>query len=222
MSSSSREGGPTRLPLAAAAFVVLVCIAILALSGWREWTSRQTALTDAEVDVTNLAQSLTQHANDTFELAEVLVIGLVNQLEAGGTGPGAMARLESAINLRKGTLGRIRGLFVYDATGRWLATSENVDPAAFNNADRDYFKQHRDSPDRGTVIGLPVRSRSGGQWVITVSRRYDRPDGSFGGVALASIDASYFADFYKQFGVREHGAISLLSADGIVMARSVD
>jgi diguanylate cyclase (GGDEF)-like protein/PAS domain S-box-containing protein len=222
MSSSSREGGPTRLPLAAAAFVVLVCVAILALSGWREWTSRQTALTDAEVDVANLAQSLTQHANDTFELAEVLVIGLVNQLEAGGTGPGAMARLESAINLRKGTLGRIRGLFVYDATGRWLATSENVDPTAYNNADRDYFRQHRDSPDRGTVIGLPVKSRSGGQWVITVSRRYDRPDGSFGGVALASIDASYFADFYKQFGVREHGAISLLGADGIVMARSVD
>jgi hypothetical protein len=118
MSSRPRAGRPTRLPLAAAAFVVLVCVAILALSGWREWTSRQAALTDAEVDVTNLARSLTQHANDTFEIAEMLVIGLVNQLEGGGTGPGAMARLERAVDLRKGTLGRIRGLFVYDEEGR--------------------------------------------------------------------------------------------------------
>ena len=200
----------------------MVCLAILALSGWRAWESRQTALTDAETDVRNLAQSLTQHANDTFEIAEILVIGLVNQLEGGGTGPGAMARLKRAIDLRSDTLGRIRGLFVYDDTGRWLATSEGVDPTAFNNADRDYFRQHRQSPDKGTLIGPPVRSRSSGHWIITVSRRFDRADGSFGGVVLASIDASYFADFYRQFGVGPHGVITLLNDNSVVLARSVD
>ncbi|MBV8190708.1 MAG: diguanylate cyclase [Alphaproteobacteria bacterium] len=222
MSTIRRNAGQIRLSRAAAAFVVLVCVAILALNGWREWTSRQAALTTAESNVSNLAESLTQHAQDTFELAEVLVIGLVNQLEAGGTGPGAMVRLEKAIKLRQVSLGRIHGLFVYDESGRWLATSEDVDPAAFNNADRDYFRQHRDSADKGTVIGMPVKSRSGGQWIITVSRRFDRPDGTFGGVVLASIDASYFAQYYEQFEVGPNGAISLLSASGIVLARSVN
>jgi diguanylate cyclase (GGDEF)-like protein/PAS domain S-box-containing protein len=222
MSMISRVAKQMRLTRAAGAFVVLVCVAILALNGWREWASREAALGAAETNVTNLAESLTQHAQDTFELAEMLVIGLVNQLEAGGTGPGAMARLESAIKLRQGSMGRIHGLFVYDETGRWLATSEDVDPARFNNSDRDYFKQHRDSPDRGTLIGLPVKSRAGGQWVITVSRRFDRPDGTFGGVVLASIDASYFARFYEQFEVGPNGAISLLSTSGTVLARSVD
>jgi hypothetical protein len=205
MSSSHRQVGPTRLPLAAAAFLVLVCVAFLGLSGWREWTSRRAVLTGAEIDVRNLAESLSQYVDDTFELSDTLVVGFVNQLEAAGTGPGAMARLQSAINMRKGALGRIRGLFVYDDTGRWLASSADVDLTLFNNSDRDYFKQHSRSPDRGTLIGHPVKSRSGGEWIITVSRRFDRPDGSFGGVVLASIDAGHFAEYFRQFDVGPHG-----------------
>ena len=214
--------GLGRLPLVAAAFVVLVCAAILALSGWREWTSRQSALQNAETDVANLARSLSQHAEDTFELADSLVIGLVTRLETDGTTPEAIARLRNFIELRKPTLGRVRGLFVYDETGRWLATSEKVDYSALNNSDRDYFKRHRDSPDREALIGNPVKSRSGGQWVITVSRRFNHADGSFAGVALATIDASYFAQFYKQFDLGPNGVITLLNAHGILLARSVD
>ncbi|MBV8190362.1 MAG: PAS domain S-box protein [Alphaproteobacteria bacterium] len=165
---------------------------------------------------------MSQYIDDTFELADTLVVGFVYQLETAGTGPGAMVRLQSAINRRKGSLGRIRGLFVYDHTGRWLATSADVDLTLFNNSDRDYFKQHSQSPDKGPLIGNPVKSRSGGEWIITVSRRFDRPDGSFGGVVLASIDVGYFAEYFQQFDIGPHGAISLLSSSGVLLARSVD
>jgi diguanylate cyclase (GGDEF)-like protein/PAS domain S-box-containing protein len=94
--------------------------------------------------------------------------------------------------------------------------------AGLNNSDRDYFQRHRASPDRGTLIGRPVKSRSGGQWIITASRRFNHPDGSFAGVALTTIDVSYFSQFYEQFDVGARGAISLLSADGILLARSRD
>jgi diguanylate cyclase (GGDEF)-like protein/PAS domain S-box-containing protein len=183
---------------------------------------RDAALENAEVDMANLARSLSQHAEDTFELADSLISGLVNQLEADGTSPAAIAKLQNVIDFRKATLGRIRGLFVYDETGRWLAASENVNLAAFNNSDRDYFKHHRDSRDRRALIGNPVKSRSGGQWIITVSRRFNHPDGSFAGVVLATLDAAYFAQFYRQFDIGPNGAIALLSTGGIVLARSVD
>jgi hypothetical protein len=179
MNLGRRDAGLRRLPFVAAAFVILVCVAILVLSGWREWLSRQAALDIAEVDVANLAQSLAQHAEDTLEMADYLVVGIANQLEADGTGPRALARLQSSMHLRKATLGRIRGLFVYDENGRWLATSENVDLTEFNNSDRDYFKHHQESSDGATLIGKPVVSRSGGQWVITLSRRFNRSAGSF-------------------------------------------
>ena len=222
MSASLRNASLRQLAFLAGGFVALLCVALLTLSSLRELGLRHEALKAAEIDVANIAQSLVQHADDSFELADSLVLGLVHRLEADGTGPGALQRLRKDINLRRGTMGRVRGLFVYDENGRWLATSESVNTALFNNSDRDYFKQHRDSPDKGLLISNPIRSRSGGQWVITASRRFDRPDGSFAGVVLATIDASYFADFYKRFDLGPTGVITLIDKSGIVLARSVD
>ena len=91
---AGRELGKTRLPLWAAGFVVLICAAILGLSGWREWETRNTELKNAEIDVANLAQSLVQHADDTFELVDTVLIGLVHRLELDGTGPDTIAKLQ--------------------------------------------------------------------------------------------------------------------------------
>jgi len=222
MSSSRGEIGTARLPLRVAGFVTLACLAILALSGWREWESRQVDLRNAEVDMANLARSLAQHAEDSFELADTILAGMVDRMEVGGTSPAALEKVQTFLKARKYNRQRIRGIFVYDDTGRWLATTENVDLAGLNNSDRDYFQRHRASTDRGTLIGQPVKSRSGGQWIITLSRRFDRPDGSFGGVVLTSIDVAYFTQFYRRFDIGPNGAVSLLNADGIMLARSRD
>ncbi|MCC8955147.1 diguanylate cyclase [Bradyrhizobium sp. Pear77] len=222
MPSYRRELGKARLPFWAAGFVALACVAILALSGWREWESRQVDLRNAEVDMANLAGSLTQHAEDTFDLADTILTGMVDRMEVGGTGTAAVAKIHTFLQSRKYNRQRIRGIFVYDETGRWLATTEDVDLAALNNSDRDYFQRHRATNDRGTLIGKPVKSRSGGQWIITLSRRFNHSDGSFAGVVLASIDVAYFTEFYRRFDIGPNGAVSLLNADGIMLARSSD
>ena len=64
MSSPGRKRGSIHLPISAGAFVALICVAILVLSGWREWSTREAELKNAEVDVANLSESLTQHADD--------------------------------------------------------------------------------------------------------------------------------------------------------------
>jgi diguanylate cyclase (GGDEF)-like protein/PAS domain S-box-containing protein len=221
MDAASHKLGLTRLPFLAATFVALVCVAIVASSGWAEWTSRGVVLRNAEVDLGNLARSLTQQADDSFELAETTLISIVSGLETAGTNP-RMARLRAFLDTRKSSLGRIRGLFVYDENGRWLATTEDVSLADQNNGDRDYFRHHRESNDLGTFIGKPVHSRSSGQWVITLSRRWNHPDGTFAGVALASIEASYFSDFYGQFDIGPRDSVTLLRSDGIALARRPD
>src|SRR5689334_19815617 len=124
--ATSRELGKTRLPLWAAGFVVLICLAILGLSAWREWESRNAELRNAETDVANLAHSLVQHADDTFELADTILVGLVHRLELDGMGPDTIEKLQTYLPTRKSS-DRIRGIFVYDETGRWLATTEQID-----------------------------------------------------------------------------------------------
>lgn len=218
---TSRELGKAHLPLWAAGFVALICVTILGLSAWREWESRNAELRSAEIDVTNLAHSLIQHADDTFELADTILVGLVHRLELDGLGPDAIAKLQTYLPTRKSS-DRIRGIFVYDETGRWLATTEQVDLSGLNNSDRDYFRQHRASRDKGTLIGRPVKSRSGGQWIITASRRIDHPDGSFAGVVLLTIDVAYFSKFYQRFDFGPNGSASLLNTAGIMLARSGD
>ena len=221
MIAQLRLFGRSYLTPLAAGFVFFVCVAIVAISGWREWESRAVDLKNAEVDMANLARSLTQHAEDTFELADSILLGLVNRLEIDGSDPKAIAKLQAFLPQRVINT-RIKGIFVYDETGQWLTTTESIDFAKLNNADREYFKRHRNTDDRNTFIGKPVKSRSGGQWIVTASRRFEHSDGSFAGVALVTIDVSYFSKFYEQFDIGPDGAVTLLSADGIILARTHD
>ena len=222
MDAVSHKAGLPRLPVWAAVFVVLVCVAIVVSTGWTEWVSRDNELRNAEVQLGNIVHSLRQHADDTVELAESVLTGIVTGLEADSANPARIARLQSILNVRKPGLGRIRGLFVYGEDGRWLATTEAVNLGDYNNSDRDYFRRHRDTADRAMLIGRPVRSKSSGQWVMTLSRRWNHPDGRFAGVVAATVESAYFSKFYAQFDIGQSGAISLQSADGITLAHSRD
>ncbi len=208
-----------RLTVITGFFVAMVCIAIVGLSAWRELGSRAADLKNAEVETSNLARSLTQYADDTFELADNFLMSTVSRLEMDGVSSSAIARLRKVLESRRPGLGRIRGLFVYDSAGRWLATSEDIDIGGLNNGDRDYFAFHRASSDRGTHLGDPVKSRSGGQWIITASRRFDNADGSFAGVVLATVDVAHFSQFFSKFDIGPNGSVSMLSTSGVMLAR---
>lgn len=197
----------------------VACVVVLWLSWYRETQIRDGDVRIAEVETSNLARSLVQQAEDSIELVDNALIGIVHWLENFGDRPQAIKHLQELLLLRKATLPRLRGLFVYDANGDWLATSEGSNISGHNNSDRDYFKYHRANADRQPYIGSPVISKSGGQWILTVSRRMDGPDGRFSGVALASIDVSYFVDKFRRFDVGSQGSLALLRSDGTLLAR---
>jgi diguanylate cyclase (GGDEF)-like protein/PAS domain S-box-containing protein len=211
-----------RLPFAAGAFVSAICLTILALMCWEEWNARSFHLKSAEVDMANLSRSLAQHAEDSFAVLDVSILGLVARLEKDGAGPEVISTLSGILALRKNDSRRIHGLFIYDEHGRWLATSEKISLEGLNNSDRDYFRYHKENNRREALIGRPVESRATGDWIITASRRFNHPDGSFAGVVLASVKSEYFSRFFSQFETGAKGSINLLSTDGIMMARSHD
>ena len=211
--------GLARVPVRAAAFVALVCIAILALSGWREWTARSLKLKAAEVEMANLARSLTQHAEDSFDLLDASILGTANQLEADGTGTETLAKVGKTLAERKATFRRIYNIVVFNESGRWIAAAAWSGP---NVSEYEFFLHHKQSAERAAFIGKPFVSKTRNVWIVTVSRRFNHSDGSFAGVVVATIDAQYFSEFYRRFDIGINGAISLLSADGVVLARSSD
>jgi hypothetical protein len=210
MNVAYRKTGLTRLPLLAASFVVLVCVTILGMSASREWSLRAAILTDAEVDMANLARSLTQHAEDSLDLLDASILGAVGRLETDGAGPEVLAKLQNIFAARKAGLNRIHGLIICDENGNRLTPGAS----GKNLSDREYFQHHRQSTARDAFVGHPVEANSDDEWIVTVSRRFNHPDGSFAGVVLATTTARYFSEFYRQFDIGVNSVITLLSADG--------
>jgi diguanylate cyclase (GGDEF)-like protein len=206
------------LPLAIT-FVVIVCLSLLATQLWMAWHAREVQLGEAAQESANLTQSVAQHAYDTIKETDTALVGLVERIENDGASDLERSRIHNLLVLRVAELPQLQGIFVYAKDGSWLVNSQKVLLKNLNNADREYFKYHKNNNDRSPYIGSPIRSKSTGDWIITVSRRINLADGSFGGVVLATINMNYFRLFYDRFSIGERGAIFIANGNGILLLR---
>lgn len=223
----SRSGMPlmaelagARLKVRSAVFLlVAVCLSMTVIVIWEAWNSRQYHLHDKEVAMSNLAQTLASQARASIKQADTLLFTLVDRLENDGMGPAQIPRLQRLLRAQRSELAQLHGLFVYDEDGRWVANSNGAELPSANNADREYFIFHRDHPDRGPHIGPSIKSRSSGEWIMTVSRRLNHPDGRFAGVALATIYLSHFLDLYDSIDMGNNGVINLIADNATIVVR---
>lgn len=210
-----------RLPIMflATSFVILVCISLIAVETWLTWRAHVIQLDETKISTANLAQSVAQHAYDTIKETDTILVGLVERLEVDGVAEGQQARIRALLVNRVAELPQLHGIFVYGHDGRLLVNSQAAMLSDQNNADQEYFAFHREHLDRGPHIGPPIRSKSTGEWIVTVSRRINGPGGSFAGVALATINMNYFSQFYKGFAIGQNGAIFIALDNGIMLVR---
>ncbi|MGF6993525.1 diguanylate cyclase (GGDEF)-like protein [Paraburkholderia sp. GAS32] len=200
-------------------FVVIVCLSLVVLDGWRSWNARAVELGEMDVATSNLSRAMAQQADDTFKEADTALLGIVERVQHDGLGPAALKRLHDVLVMRRQGLPQLDGLFVFDKNGIWIVNSTSTPLNRFNNSDREYFVFHRDNADPGPHIGVPVVSRSSGKWVIPVSRRINKPDGSFGGVVLATVDIDFFKAFYNSLQIGNAGAVALVLNSGVMLIR---
>ena len=200
------------------AFVVVVCLTLLGLNAMRAWGERARAIGESRQDTSNLARSLAQHAEDTIRTADAVLIGLVERLEIDGSGEASLARLRPLLIEQVTSLPMLKGLTVVDETGLGLLSSVST-LQQYSFTDRDYFDFHRTHPDHGPHLGVPIRSRATGEWLIPVTRRFNHPDGSFAGIMVASLNIEFFQQFYATFDVGANSAILFALDPGTVITR---
>jgi diguanylate cyclase (GGDEF)-like protein len=206
------------ITLRAIAFVVIVCVCLIAIDSWLSWNARSVQLQEMSIATANLARAMAQQADDTIKEADTTLVGIVERVEYDGASPTALARLHRLLAMRTTELPQLNGLFVYDENGKWIADAQPTLLRNFNNADREYFVFHRTHADLGPHIGIPVISRSTGKWVIPISRRINHADGSFGGVAVATVNVDFLESFYDSLQIGQAGAAALISNSAIMMA----
>ncbi len=61
--------------------------------------------------------------------------------------------------------------------------------------------------------------RVSGKWSVQVTRRINKADGTFGGVAVISVNPTYFTNFYQQANLGAQGLVLLVGLDGIGRAK---
>lgn len=192
---------------------------LLAIDGWQSWRARTDQIQAMERDSSNLAKAAAEQANQTFGMADAIIVGIVERVQYDGIDPKALVRLNRVLRLRRAELPELSGLFVYDRHGKWIASSLPQTPSDANNADREYFQYHQSHQDLTPHIGIMVRSRSSGKWIVPISRRISDADGRFIGVVLATIDADYFSRFYDSLDIGQAGAIAMILDRGVMLVR---
>ncbi len=83
----------------------------------------------------------------------------------------------------------------------------------------EHFRLHA-ARDTGELhVGTPVPGLAAGTASVQLTRRINKPDGSFGGVAMIAIDPAYFSRVYGELDLGYDSAAFLIGTDGIVRAR---
>lgn len=203
----------------AVAFIVLITLSIVALEGWRLSRDYQNAFATAGDSATNLARAAAQHAEDAVRQVDTILVGLRERIEGDGIASMNVPRLHRLLGDQVRLLPQLHGLYVLDADGRLTVSDKDALLADASIADREYFLYHQNHPDRGLHIGPVIVSRFTRDQVIPISRRLDKPDGSFAGVFLGTVDIRYFSDYYGAFKVDDSGVFVLALRDGPVLVK---
>ncbi|HDR9512013.1 diguanylate cyclase [Burkholderia cepacia] len=199
---------------------VLIASALTGLCMLQLFQSRHDALERASETSRNLGLIAERDIERNFELYDLSLQALIHGLQR----PDVMS---AAPALRRGVLFDhamnapfIGSQLVLDANGNIVLDSANDVPRKGNFSDRKYFTVHRDNPNGGLYVSDPFASRlRDGTLSIALSRRISNPDGSFAGIALTAINLDYFHRLFAGLSLGQHGSMSLIGKDGIMVMR---
>ena len=108
---------------------------------------------------------------------------------------------------------------IADAAG--FVTKSSLRPLAspVYVGDRAPFTVPRDDKTDELYISDPIVGHVTGRLTIEFARRMTNPDGSFAGVVVSSLDIDELEKFFSSLDLGKSGVVSLVGADGILLAR---
>ena len=179
------------------------------------------AIEEAVRQNVNRTIAFEQYVRRTLEAADLVTRYVGGRFARGDPGaefagvPGRPAIISGNV-ARNGTFIAIT---IVDAGGNIVATSINRPLPRFNVADHPAFRTHLRSDDGRLHVSRPIFGQLIGQNVIWLTRRLNRPDGSFAGIIGISILPEQFTAFYRDAQVSRLDVMSVIGLDGITRAR---
>lgn len=197
----------------AAFFLLLLTwlhVYVLVKEGW------QTKVAVVERDLANLARVSEEHAWRTFRNADQVVRFVQDRYDELGS------QLDLIGMTKRGLIdvSTFNQVGIIQADGM-LQMSNRPVPTPIDLSDREHYRVHVTSDTGQLFVSKPVLGRATQRWSIQLTRRLNRTDGSFNGVVVVSVDATYFTRFFSDLNLGDNGMAALYGLDGVARARQV-
>ncbi len=197
--------------------VVLACIVLIiavALGAWLSYRSHSTAAHEFVLrQAEDVALVLQAHTRDTLRSADDVLQDVKRGLERDGL----RADLTRIMAGHRSIADYLTVVSVADARGTLILSTLPLSPGV-SIADLAHFRAHVERDSGELFINKPVLGRVSGKWSFHLSRRINRPDGAFGGVAIVAVDLSYWSRLLQEGNFGEASAIALVGQDGVARA----
>jgi PAS domain S-box-containing protein len=195
----------------------VLVIVLTSVTGGLLWHLRSLALDEATREARNLDLVIAEQIARSLQHVDFLLRALVDRPldEDGKNGRRTTAERMAALIANTPQL---RSLSIAGPDGV-IRERANVGTVPFYIGDRSVFATQRDNAEIGLFVSEPFVSRSDGKPMIGVSRRINRPDGSFNGIVVAAVEPSYFTAIYGALDLHKASIVTLLREDGTCLIR---
>jgi PAS domain S-box-containing protein len=218
--SGSPAADATRAARLRSWIVIIGTLALAALAGssvFDVWRSYHQTISAIHRELGNMAKALAEHAEGSVQLADLLLRETAAWYQNERPVPGSAA--DAKLAARAAGLPQVREVRIIDEQGipRFRSRELPGDNAVLS--DRAYFVAHRDHPRLGVVLSDPLITQIERRPAVVMSRRLEKPDGTFDGIVQAVVDLEEFQRIYEAIDLGRGSAINLLRADGTLIVR---
>lgn len=183
--------------------------------------SKQAYQEKARLTTQNMARLLDQSVSSSVSKIDLTLLSVVDELENQLRDRGHLDASQSNAFLlaHQKRLTELSSLRVADASGRVILGKGVSSSTQASWADRDFFSALRVRNDLGMVVTNPIFGRLNQTWIISLVRRFNKPDGSFAGVVSAAVPLTYLGTLLSAMDVGPKGIALLCDANLGVIAR---
>jgi len=186
---------------------------------------RDDMLRSAQNSLVHQSTALAEQADGSFKALDLVLSSVGDYIARKGVTDGASYdRIMSERDVHSLLAEKITGLpfvdalILIDASGRLINFSRSWPIPSVDVSDRDYFLALKGDANLESYISKPVRNRANGAWDIYLARRLSDPNGEFMGLLVGALRVQSFENFFRSTLPADGTAVSLLRADGMLLA----
>lgn len=102
----------------------------------------------------------------------------------------------------------IEDIFIVDENGYFLSSDPLISKK--NVRDRDYYLYHKAVPTDNLFISSVEKGKISGKYRFRITRRFDKPDGSLGGIIIVTVNPKAISLFFEALSMGNHSVTNLL------------